>query len=157
MTFWTDERVSRLKQLWADGHSAGEIAATFRETTRNAVIGKIHRLGLSNRGPRYRSTAPKPARKVAVKHQERAPMVVAPKPAIAPVRLPKGHDEPNHGGTLYLSAEHYQCKHIAGDPRSVPIDQLMVCGKPRKSGSSYCPEHHARVFVTPPKAERVRA
>ena len=42
---WTDERVELLKKLWADGLSASQIAAELGGVTRNAVIGKVHRLG----------------------------------------------------------------------------------------------------------------
>ncbi len=47
---WTDERVEKLKELWSEGMSASQIAKTLGGVTRNAVIGKVHRLGLSNRG-----------------------------------------------------------------------------------------------------------
>lgn len=47
---WTDERVEKLKELWGEGMSASQIAKALGEVTRNAVIGKVHRLGLSNRG-----------------------------------------------------------------------------------------------------------
>ncbi len=46
---WTDERIKQLKQLWSEGQSASKIAEKLGGVTRNAVIGKIHRLGLSNR------------------------------------------------------------------------------------------------------------
>ncbi len=46
---WSDERVAILKKMWLDGNSASEIAKELGEITRNAVIGKVHRLGLSNR------------------------------------------------------------------------------------------------------------
>ena len=46
---WTDERVEQLKKLWSDGLSASQIAAELGNVTRNAVIGKVHRLGLSGR------------------------------------------------------------------------------------------------------------
>jgi GcrA cell cycle regulator len=46
---WTDERVQQLKKLWSDGLSASQIAAELGSVTRNAVIGKVHRLGLSGR------------------------------------------------------------------------------------------------------------
>ena len=46
---WTDERVETLKKLWTDGLSASQIAAELGGITRNAVIGKVHRLGLSGR------------------------------------------------------------------------------------------------------------
>ena len=44
---WNDERVNTLKKLWAEGHSASQIAKQLGGVTRNAVIGKVHRLGLS--------------------------------------------------------------------------------------------------------------
>ena len=46
---WTDERVDLLKKLWGEGQSASQIAKELGGVTRNAVIGKVHRLGLSNR------------------------------------------------------------------------------------------------------------
>ena len=46
---WSDERVAILKKMWLDGNSASEIAKALGNITRNAVIGKVHRLGLSNR------------------------------------------------------------------------------------------------------------
>ena len=46
---WTDERVETLKTMWSEGKSASQIAKELGGVTRNAVIGKVHRLGLSNR------------------------------------------------------------------------------------------------------------
>ena len=46
---WTDERVETLKKMWGEGKSASQIAKELGGVTRNAVIGKVHRLGLSNR------------------------------------------------------------------------------------------------------------
>ena len=54
---WTDERVELLRKLWSEGLSASQIAAQLGGVTRNAVIGKVHRLKLSSRG---RSTAAPP-------------------------------------------------------------------------------------------------
>jgi GcrA cell cycle regulator len=67
---WTDDRVEKLKELWGDGMSASQIAKALGGVTRNAVIGKVHRLGLSNRGTTSAGQsasddgkpAPKPAR-----------------------------------------------------------------------------------------------
>src|SRR5665213_3612467 len=56
---WTDERVEMLKKLWLDGHSASQIAKQLGGVTRNAVIGKVHRLGLSGRATP--SSPPRPA------------------------------------------------------------------------------------------------
>ena len=57
---WTDERVELLKKLWADGLSASRIAAELGGITRNAVIGKVHRLGLSGRAKTPSSSVSRP-------------------------------------------------------------------------------------------------
>ncbi len=57
---WTDERVELLKKLWSDGLSASQIAAELGGITRNAVIGKVHRLGLSGRAKSASAGAPRP-------------------------------------------------------------------------------------------------
>ncbi|HEY9235306.1 MAG TPA: GcrA family cell cycle regulator, partial [Phenylobacterium sp.] len=67
---WTDERVESLKKLWQDGLSASQIAKQLGGVTRNAVIGKVHRLGLSGRAAPSKPArpvfkAPRPARPVA--------------------------------------------------------------------------------------------
>src|SRR5687768_15531828 len=61
---WTDERVDLLRKLWAEGLSASQIAAQLGSVTRNAVIGKVHRLKLSSRG-RSTATAVKPKKPAA--------------------------------------------------------------------------------------------
>ena len=62
---WTDERVETLKKMWGEGQSASQIAKELGSVTRNAVIGKVHRLGLSNRvGAGPVAPAPAPAAKV---------------------------------------------------------------------------------------------
>ena len=48
---WTEEKVQKLRELWTKGHTASEIAGMLGETTRNAVIGKAHRLNLEERAP----------------------------------------------------------------------------------------------------------
>jgi GcrA cell cycle regulator len=69
---WTEERVELLKKLWLEGLSASQIAGVLGEgVTRNAVIGKVHRLKLSGRAkpassaPRSRSSSARPARRVS--------------------------------------------------------------------------------------------
>ncbi|MEX0970425.1 MAG: GcrA family cell cycle regulator [Paracoccaceae bacterium] len=95
---WTDERVEQLKQMWGEGKSASQISKELGSVTRNAVIGKVHRLGLSNR-PATPATAPgkaakdaaKPAAKAASKEPAAtpAPKAAAPaQPAAAPASPP---------------------------------------------------------------------
>ncbi len=58
---WTDERVETLKRMWGEGQSASQIAKELGGVTRNAVIGKVHRLGLSNRAGGTSNAEAKPA------------------------------------------------------------------------------------------------
>ncbi|MDA0961931.1 MAG: GcrA cell cycle regulator, partial [Proteobacteria bacterium] len=72
---WTDERVELLKKMWGEGQSASQIAKELGGVTRNAVIGKVHRLGLSNRtngspAP-AKPEAPKPAAKADHKARQK--------------------------------------------------------------------------------------
>lgn len=78
---WTDERVERLTQMWGEGLSASQIAKELGGVTRNAVIGKVHRLGLSNRaGGAAGAAAPTPE-PAAEAPPVAEPEVVAPEPA----------------------------------------------------------------------------
>ena len=79
---WTDERVETLKKMWAEGQSASQIAKELGGVTRNAVIGKVHRLGLSNRVGGGKDEA-----------EEEAPVVAA-KPEPAPKPAPEPRPEP---------------------------------------------------------------
>ena len=79
---WTDERVELLKKMWGEGQSASQIAKELGGVTRNAVIGKVHRLGLSNRNTGSSAKAAEPKEKPA-------PAAAAPKPEPKPKPQPK--------------------------------------------------------------------
>ena len=64
---WTDDRVEVLKKLWVEGQSASQIAKELGGVTRNAVIGKVHRLGLSNRATSSSSSKSDTKSKTSVK------------------------------------------------------------------------------------------
>ncbi|KPP90407.1 MAG: autonomous glycyl radical cofactor GrcA [Rhodobacteraceae bacterium HLUCCA08] len=80
---WTDERVEILKKMWAEGQSASQIAKELGGVTRNAVIGKVHRLGLSNRAGAG-TAAPKPAAKAEPDAAPKRAKVKPAEPAPAP-------------------------------------------------------------------------
>jgi len=87
---WTDERVETLKRMWGEGQSASQIAKELGGVTRNAVIGKVHRLGLSNRagGTEEEVEAPQvaaaaPPKPEAVRPEPVAPRAEPPRPAPA--------------------------------------------------------------------------
>jgi GcrA cell cycle regulator len=99
---WTDERVELLKRMWGEGQSASQIAKELGGVTRNAVIGKVHRLGLSNRvggkeeGEAAEAPAAAPAapaakaepKVTAMPEAPRAEPVKAERPAPAPQPMP---------------------------------------------------------------------
>ena len=84
---WTDERIERLKNMWAKGATASQIADELGGVSRNAVIGKAHRLGLEQRPspvkPGEEKEAKKPAAAPAAAAPKPAPKAEAPKPAAA--------------------------------------------------------------------------
>ncbi len=124
---WTDERVETLKRMWAEGQSASQIAKELGGVTRNAVIGKVHRLGLSNRAggtpaattskapakEKPAKAAAKPARAQAKKSApaDPAPVEAAPAaeaPAPTPQRkaiIPAGQPLPPQPSTNEIPAE----------------------------------------------------
>lgn len=83
---WTDERVELLKKLWTEGKSASAIAKELGSVTRNAVIGKVHRLNLGNRNGPEAEAEPAP---------ERAPEPVPQPVAKAPEPAPEPEPEPD--------------------------------------------------------------
>ncbi|MCB2087596.1 MAG: GcrA cell cycle regulator [Sphingomonadaceae bacterium] len=90
---WTDERIATLKKMWEGGSTASQIAEELGGVSRNAVIGKAHRLGLKSRPSPVKANDKKkaPAKKAAAPAAKPAPKKVAapvakpaPKPATAP-------------------------------------------------------------------------
>ena len=144
---WTDERVDMLKKLWLDGLSASQIAKQLGGVTRNAVIGKVHRLGLSGRAApsqpaRTVFKAPRPARPVATPaSHSQSPVPVAPRPIVY-------DEQPGSATVLTLGA--HMCKWPIGDPSA---DSFTFCGKRIDEDGPYC-VGHARVAYQPQQARK---
>jgi len=100
---WTDERIDRLKSLWGQGMTASQIADELGGVSRNAVIGKAHRLGLESRpspvkaneggeasapAPAQPKAAPTPKPEPKPEKPQPAPVAAEPKPAPAPAPRP---------------------------------------------------------------------
>ena len=153
---WTEERVEMLKRLWQDGLSASQIAKQLCGVTRNAVIGKVHRLGLSGRATpskpqRTVFKAPRPARPAQASPsapRRIAEPVSAAHPAPAPVRYVD--ETPGTATVLTLGA--HMCKWPIGDPSS---NEFSFCGR-RAGESPYCVEH-ARVAYQPAQTGKKKA
>ena len=179
---WTDERVELLKKLWGEGQSASQIAKELGGVTRNAVIGKVHRLGLSNRassGSKAETTqkVDKKPEKVASKKPEAATKVPEPKPVMqSPARrqiIPAGRPLPPQPSANEISPEalarvseiekkakrislleltERTCKWPVGDPAT---PDFWFCGLPTQSGKPYC-EAHVGVAFQPMNSRRDR-
>ena len=158
---WTDERVELLKKLWTDGLSASQIAAELGGITRNAVIGKVHRLGLSGRAKSPSSTAPRPRKPRASGHMMRltrpsmrgntalAPMYetdVEAEPELIENIIPLGQR------CTLLELNESKCRWPIGDPGTA---EFFFCGGAPLDGAPYC-GYHSRVAYQPPAARRDR-
>lgn len=134
---WSEERTSTLKKLWLDGLSASQIAKQLGGVTRNSVIGKVHRLGLTGRAAPSQPTrpafkAPRPARPVSGASPRRVP---AKEPEVLPLK--EEREDPGSATLITLGA--HMCKWPIGDPEA---DGFTFCGR-RSSTGPYC-EGHAR-------------
>lgn len=179
---WTDERVDTLKKMWGEGQSASQIAKELGGVTRNAVIGKVHRLGLSNRAgasstpaPERKtakadgaSPAPKPAVKVAPQDKVISVTVTPRKPIV-----PAGQPLPPQPSANEISQEalanvrevektakriglmdltERTCKWPIGDPAT---EDFWFCGLSVQQGKPYC-EAHVTVAFQPMSSRRDR-
>lgn len=119
---WTDDRIKTLKKLWEKGLSASQIAAELGENvTRNAVIGKAHRLDLKSR--------PSPVKARSAKKTKKA--------------LPQKPIEPKQDVVTLLDLNERICKWPEGHPGD---DDFQFCGKPSAPGLPYCPDHCAQAY-----------
>jgi GcrA cell cycle regulator len=131
---WTDERVELLKKMWSEGQSASQIAKELGGVTRNAVIGKVHRLGLSNRAA------------AAVKPEPKA------KPAPKPESKPKA-------ATKQPEPVVEQAEDSSPAPKPLPARKAIIpAGQPlppQPSANEISPEALAKVSEIEKKAKRL--
>ena len=147
---WTDERVELLKKMWTEGQSASQIAKELGGVTRNAVIGKVHRLGLSNRagaGAAPSAPAASPA-KPAAKEKPAAP--AAPKAA---------RPEPKAASKAKPAAEE---ETAADEPGAIPMSAarraIIPAGQPlppQPSANEISPEALAKVSEVEKTAKKL--
>lgn len=146
---WTDEREAILTEMWKSGKSAGMIANRLGGTTRNAIIGKVYRMGL----PRRKTTdyTPRRSRKYLTATHRKAAQVTGPTGlfartamALAQLRtLPLPKRDPNDVGTKsIIELEHDECRYIPGD------DHLCCGAKKEHAALPYCSKHAAICYQT---------
>jgi GcrA cell cycle regulator len=159
---WTDEHVERLKKLWIEGLSASQIAAEFGGITRNAVIGKVHRLGLSGRAKAPSSSVPRPRKARAafvrqvrqvgqVRHVTRGNTALAPRSAPLFALEPEPEPEPELIDNVIpigqrcsiLQLTEATCHWPVGDPGA---PEFFFCGGKTVNGLPYCAYHSRRAY-----------
>ncbi len=153
MAEWTDERIAQLRQLWQDGNSAS-MCGKILNCTRNAVIGKVHRLDmpkrLSTAAPRAKAKPKKYVSGQFRKSRAKAkviPFYGAREPVIRKVAMPPPlppNCEPVRLLVLPVRACHYPVGEATGE-------RQMFCGM--ATGATYC-AYHARVMYRPVEARR---
>jgi GcrA cell cycle regulator len=139
---WTDDRVEILKKMWGEGQSASQIAKELGGVTRNAVIGKVHRLGLSNRTTAGAAAKAEPKAKPAPKV-----------PAKAKAAVPEPEPEP-------VSTKPDLKTEPAISPSAVrpPRNQIIPAGQPlppQPSANEISPEALAKVNEIEKKAKKL--
>lgn len=153
---WTDERVELLKKLWQDGLSASQIARQLAGVTRNAVIGKVNRLGLSGR-----ATPSKPSKPKAMPRVMRRLSAVVMTPSVthvipadaAPIKpLPSRDYKPGSHACALDALGAHQCRWPLG-PLLEPSE--LFCGEPLDEDRDlklppYCVEHKKRSITGRP-------
>ena len=166
---WTDERVDTLKKLWQEGHSASQIAKQLGGVTRNAVIGKVHRLGLSGR-----AAPSQPARPLYKPSRPPRPVMSQPNPQPSQARAASNHGIPAPrredpinrspaqatalvpvldlpGTATVLTLGNKMCKWPIGDPS---LDSFSFCGRRASDGIPYCMEHSRLAYQPSQKKKR---
>src|ERR1700749_4467063 len=167
---WTDELVEQLKQHWIDGKSASQIAGLLGNgVTRNAVIGKVHRLGLAGRAKtpstaasRPRRIAPPPAQRVAGPRLSNAPRITrgATALAYAPQALSELEQQEEFESVVVpmslrvtiIDLKESMCRWPLGDPATA---ECRYCGSPTASGP-YCGYHGGLAYQPPQDRRRDR-
>lgn len=171
---WTEDRVETLKKLWAEGLSASQIAAKLAGgVTRNAVIGKVHRMGLSGRVTRNRVSTPRTRKTREPSHPGRPagsagaggasaghasagntalkPVLrIKPEPIPDPVPITVA-DIPEGERVTILQLSDKTCRWPIGDPSQ---EDFCFCGKTPKEGAPYCAGHAAIAYQ--PQSDRRR-
>src|SRR5450759_4653802 len=156
---WTDDRVEQLKKLWEAGLSASQIAAELGNVTRNAVIGKVHRLGLSGRAKGPSSAAPRQRKARPAQQMMRVSRPVSRgNTALAhafdmemePDPIAYDNVVPMSQRLSLLELNEATCHWPIGDPSS---SEFFFCGGKALSSLPYC-AHHSRIAYQPASDRR---
>ena len=145
---WTEQKVQKLRELWTKGNTASEIAGILGETTRNAVIGKAHRLNLEERAPsKAKSSSEK---KQAIGSQPKLKGSVSRKSKFNSILLDKNFEPENPTSLENLSDQ--TCKWPSGHPDE---ENFYFCGRKSLDSVPYCKLHVLYAFQPKGQKEEV--
>jgi GcrA cell cycle regulator len=159
---WDGERVELLRKLWQDGVSASRIAAQLGAgITRNAVIGKVHRLGLAGRAkPATAATAPRAKRATTPLTQQktvalRGNTVMLREIVVAeeyePVVKPEAVVIPISERVTITELRENMCRWPLGDPLA---PEFRYCGTKCDPAETYCMPHARMAYQQVPDRKR---
>ena len=135
---WTEEKVEKLKDLWTKGHTASQIAEALGDTTRNAVIGKAHRLNLEARAPSKKSSQSSTS---VDRPTRRSPAPTSRKAKFQSILLDKNFEAENPKSLEELTDE--TCKWPIGHPNE---EKFYFCGRKPEGEFPYCKLHVLYAF-----------
>jgi|TARA_B100001063_G_C16616506_1_gene478445 GcrA cell cycle regulator len=141
---WTEEKVEKLKELWSKGHTASQIADLLGDTTRNAVIGKAHRLNLEARAP---SKSAQSIHKQENKQVRKSSQVMSRKSKFQSILLDKNFEAENP--TTLENLTDSTCKWPVGHPDE---ENFYFCGRTPEGEFPYCKLHVLYAFQ--PKGQK---
>jgi len=145
---WTDEKVNKLKELWTKGHTASQIAEILGETTRNAVIGKAHRLDLEARAPS--KLGANFSSKQDVKQVKKIAQPVSRKSKFQSILLDKSFEAEKP--TTLENLTEKTCKWPVGHPDE---ENFYFCGRSPEGEFPYCKLHVLYAFQPKGQKEEV--
>jgi len=145
---WTDEKVNKLKELWTKGHTASQIAEILGETTRNAVIGKAHRLDLEARAPSKQGA--NFSSKQDVKQVKKIAQPVSRKSKFQSILLDKSFEAEKP--TTLENLTEKTCKWPVGHPDE---ENFYFCGRSPEGEFPYCKLHVLYAFQPKGQKEEV--
>lgn len=171
---WTDEMIEQLKKMWDEGLTTGEIGKRLN-VSKNSIVGKVHRLGLSGRpspikrkNPEAQTVKPKTEKKPnppvvkEVKQEKKLPPEPKPikvkepepvkekEPEVKFIPVIKEEKAPSKAGqnVSLVELDNHTCRWPIGDPKD---ENFHFCGNKVRIGQTYCDEHAAIAYVKPTK------